>query len=280
MEVRFPGPANRGKTGSIFSGRVSNVYSPHLFSATVRSNARVGKFSSSYTLVEVLVAVTLTLILLTAVVKVFSGVGDGISKSKKIIESFDRLRLTESLLRQDLGGITVTMIPPWKPDEAKGYFEYIENGYVPVVNPPLNYGDPPAVILDPNDPRSKPPYLQLSASNANNPPTPNNGDTTVGQRGDILMFTTRSLTRPFIGRCNLPPVPGNPANQNKTVQSDVAEVAWFLRGRTLHRRVLLVLPGLTGSTPIGTQSPPTTTSPSPLYPAYFSKLRRREFLPR
>ena len=47
---------------------------------------------SGYTLVEILVATTLTLMLMTAVVTVFGGVGDGISKSRRALEQFDRLR--------------------------------------------------------------------------------------------------------------------------------------------------------------------------------------------
>ena len=61
----------------------------------------------------------------------------------------------------------------------------------------------------------------------------------MGQRGDILMFTTRNAARPFVGRYAL-----NVDQTNPTLQSDVAEVAWFLRGTTLHRRVLLVAPGV------------------------------------
>jgi hypothetical protein len=56
----------------------------------------------------------------------------------------------------------------------------------------------------------------------------NPADPTVGDFDDILMFTTRSSGRPFVGRGG---------------QSYVAEVAWFIRGHTLHRRVLLVMPG-------------------------------------
>ena len=33
-------------------------------------------------------------------------------------------------------------------------------------------------------------------------------------------------------------------DQSGTIQSDVAEVAWFVRGRTLYRRVLLVAPAV------------------------------------
>ena len=69
--------------------------------------------------------------------------------------------------------------------------------------------------------------------------SPGPADLTVGQRGDILMFTTRNAARPFVGRYQLSVDATNP-----TLQSDVAEVAWFLRGKTLHRRVLLVVPGV------------------------------------
>src|SRR5208283_901168 len=64
-------------------------------------------------------------------------------------------------------------------------------------------------------------------------------DSSVGERGDILMFTTRNAARPFLGRYALSVDSSNP-----TLHSDVAEVAWFLRGTTLHRRVLLVAPGV------------------------------------
>ncbi|MEX0585349.1 MAG: prepilin-type N-terminal cleavage/methylation domain-containing protein, partial [Pirellulales bacterium] len=56
-------------------------------------------------------------------------------------------------------------------------------------------------------------------------------DSTVGDVDDVVMFTTRSSHEPFIGR-----------NGGTTALSQVAEVAWFMRGTTLYRRVLLVLP--------------------------------------
>ena len=61
--------------------------------------------------------------------------------------------------------------------------------------------------------------------------TPAIADSAVGQVGDMVMFTTRSSGQPFVGKAN-----------GGTAQSYVAEVAWFIRGHTLHRRVLLVLP--------------------------------------
>jgi type II secretory pathway component PulJ len=169
---------------------------------------------SGYTLVEILVATTLTLMLMTAVVTVFGGVGDGISKSRRALEQFDRLRTAAQQLRLDLQGVTVTLDGrAARPEENRGYFEYIENGQagLQAVNSDLS-GSPPDVTVSPQG------YINR----------------------DILMFTTRNAIRPFVGQYALSVDPNNPA----TIQSDVAEVAWFLRGNTLHRRVLLVAPGV------------------------------------
>jgi hypothetical protein len=60
------------------------------------------------------------------------------------------------------------------------------------------------------------------------------------------MFTTRSSSRPFQGRYYRNRYQGTtqtPVLEDSTLESFVAEVAWFVRGRTLHRRVLLVVPG-------------------------------------
>ena len=196
------------------------------------------KRRSGYTLVEILVATTLTLILMTAVVTVFGAVGDGIAKSRRAMEQFDRLRTTAQQLRLDLQGVTVTLDGrPARPEENQGYFEYIEGGILTVPNTQLNItsGTPQAINEQ---------ALTPSGSN----------DLTVGERGDILMFTTRNAARPFLGRYS----PPNPVDSsNPTLQSDVAEVAWFLRGTTLHRRVLLVVPGVNQNTGFANLPPST-----------------------
>ena len=172
---------------------------------------------SGYTLVEILVATTLTLILMTAVVAVFGEVGDGIAKSRRAMEQFDRLRTAAQQLRLDLQGVTVTLDGrPVRPEENQGYFEYIEGGILSMPQPNGSPGTPQAI----------------------NDVTGGTNDTSVGERGDILMFTTRNAARPFLGRYSQSVDSSNP-----TLQSDVAEVVWFLRGTTLHRRVLLVAPG-------------------------------------
>ncbi len=170
---------------------------------------------SGYTLVEILVAVTLTLILMTAVVQVFGGVGDGIAKSRRALEQFDRMRTAAQQLGMDLAGETVKFDGrPVRPEESQGYFEYIETAYSGLM----------AINSD-----TGLPDLTVSESNPSMPGAVNH---------DVLMFTTRNATRPFLGRYSRSVDPNNP-----TLQSDVAEVAWFLRGNTLHRRVLLVVPG-------------------------------------
>ena len=100
---------------------------------------------SGYTLVEILVATTLTLILMTAVVAVFGGVGGGIAKSRRAMEQFDRLRTAAQQLRLDLQGVTVTLDGrPTRPEENKGYFEYIEGGILSMPQG-TNLGTPQAI---------------------------------------------------------------------------------------------------------------------------------------
>ena len=71
-------------------------------------------------------ATTLSLLLLGAVVRMFGDVGQGITDSRAMLESADRLRVVQARLQQDLAGVTVTMNPPRKPENNEGYFEYIE----------------------------------------------------------------------------------------------------------------------------------------------------------
>ena len=82
--------------------------------------------SSGYTLVEILVATTLALILLGAVVRMFGDVGRGITDSRAVLEARERLGLVATRLQMDLAGVTVTMNPPRRPEDNEGYFEYIE----------------------------------------------------------------------------------------------------------------------------------------------------------
>ena len=147
-------------------------------------------------------ATTLSLLLLGAVIQIFGKVSESITDSRAMLESAERLRLAATRLQQDLAGITAPLNPPLKPEMNLGYFEYIEGAWTATINDAVN-------------PAATPP-----------------ADSTVGDYDDVLIFTTRSTGRPFVGR-----VPVTMTNLSGTIQSDAAEVAWFIRGRTLHRRV-------------------------------------------
>jgi type II secretory pathway pseudopilin PulG len=183
--------------------------------------------TAGYTLIEILVATTLALMLMGAVVAMFARVGESINDARSMLEAADRLRLAAARLQADLGGLTVTVNPPRDPANNEGYFEYIEG---PVVTTPFSantFGNNTTVN----------PSLPLPSQIAFNTDNGNSADTSVGDFDDILMFTTRSSGRPFVGLA-----------LGSAVQSEVAEVAWFLRGRNLHRRVLLVMPSLNQNT--------------------------------
>lgn len=185
--------------------RLNRVLSP----ARHKGNSR----RAGFTLIELLVATTLTLILMAAVVSLFGNLANSIAESRSTLEMTDRLRTVSTMLQSDLAGATATMLPPQRSDAARGYFEIIEG--------PIGAG--PSMV----SPESVAIKLDATGNQVR--------DTTVGDFDDILMFTTRSADRPFVGR--------HAGSADGMTRSDLAEVAWFVRGNTLYRRVLLIAPG-------------------------------------
>ncbi|MGQ9576005.1 MAG: PilW family protein, partial [Thermoguttaceae bacterium] len=190
---------------------------------------------SAYTLVELLISTVMALIVMFAVVSIFGMIGQGVSDSQATLEMSENLRQAAATLKNDLEGVTVTMDPPRSPESGEGYFEYTEGPIGPVLRP-----DVVAFNTD-----------------VDGQPVP---DTVVGDIDDILMMTVRSRSEPFVGRTRvkrycLPsekpdgvdngagtlPQP-QPFVLVRSVESHEAEVIWFVRGRTLYRRVLLILP--------------------------------------
>ncbi|MBM4093938.1 MAG: prepilin-type N-terminal cleavage/methylation domain-containing protein [Planctomycetes bacterium] len=188
------------------------------------------------TLVEMLVAMALSLLIILAVTQVFRLVGDNVLASRAVLEMAGQLRGTADQLQGDLDGLTVP-VRPW-PDASSGlgYFEYYEG-------PLWDMG------LGPMGAPGR--YSESS----------------VGDIDDVLMFTARSKGEPFAGQIlgtidytnpNRPRLLYNPAApQMSVIYSQVAEIAWFTRFNdwngntfpdpgevTLHRRVFLVLPNL------------------------------------
>lgn len=154
------------------------------------------------TLVEMLVATTLTLIIMGVVAQLFGILGNSISNSRAALAMAVQLRAVSLALRLDLAGATAPTVPPVAADGDAGYLEIIEG-----------------IESDTSQGTS-----QL-----------------IGDCDDALLFTTRTLDRPYVGAFS----------GTSSIESRTAEVAWFCRpsavttaGMTLYnlyRRQLLVL---------------------------------------
>lgn len=197
--------------------------------------------------VELLAATVISLIVMGATVQLFGTVGNQITYGRSNIEQGDRLRGAIERLRKDLRGVTVDMRAWNRPEDASGYFEIVKG---------------PSSAWDKG--------VSGPVANPNSSP----GASLGGYTADGLFFTTRSRDVPFVGRAG---------QSGGTVESQVAEVAWYLQPTnmaatsgtgatvytnpktyTLYRRLMLVLPGINSS--IATGSPPSITSSQYLDP--------------
>jgi hypothetical protein len=165
------------------------------------------------TLVEMLVSLVCVLLLMLAYTQLFSSVGTRITEARSMIDLTNRMRSAASRLRTDLAGHTCDLIPPQNPASGDGYFEYIEG---PLHDKPGENG----LIAD-------------ATSGADSK--------FLGDTDDVLMFTVRSKDAAFTGHYNSTPV-----------QSQIAEVVWFLRP------TMLVDPSSSGTATVPA-SPPTFT---------------------
>ena len=82
------------------------------------------------TLIELMVAMAVTLLLMGAVVSLFGFLGDTISNSKSDIEMLDRLRQASELLQTDLTRLTLQPGPPQGGREQDGFLEWVEGGHL------------------------------------------------------------------------------------------------------------------------------------------------------
>jgi type II secretory pathway pseudopilin PulG len=112
------------------------------------------------TLVEMLVATTMTLIIMGIVAQLFSVLGNTVNSSRSTMDVSSRLRSVANKLRQDLAGVTVPTLPPVAADADAGYLEIIE-------------GAATDTSLGTNQ--------------------------IIGDGDDALMFTTRAPQQPFVG---------------------------------------------------------------------------------
>jgi len=226
------------------------MISPALVSRSQFSACFCARSRRGLSLVELMAATVISLIVMGATVQLFGTVGNQISNGRSNIELGDRIRTAVERLRKDLRGHTADTLAWNRAEDASGYFE--------IVKGPLSTWDmkssPTTASTTPGGTLTgyAPNVVSLS-----NPPKL--------VQGDMLFFTTRSRDQPFVGRL-----------QTSSVESQVAEVAWYLYPTllgtspnqtqtipptyTLCRRQLLVLPGLKASVVSGT--PPAIVASS------------------
>ena len=170
------------------------------------------------TLVEMLIATTITLIIMAAVAEVFGLFGAGVSDSRSVIEMTDQMRSAAYRLRQDLAGATAPTLPPLDPEQEQGYFEYIEG-------PATDANAAAGALLDAAD------ATALTAD-----------------CDDILLFTSRSSGGPFVGRFQTGTIESPVAEIGWFCKRASTQVAGGPTLYTLYRRQLLVL-GYVGAGP-------------------------------
>lgn len=169
---------------------------------------RFDRNQRGFTLIELVVAMAVSLILVGILVRMFGSVSDGVTTARNIINVENRLRAAAQRLQSDLENVTLLPETSVNPESDAGYFTIIEGPKGPV-----------EIVTGATD-----------------------------DRDDMLMFTVRSKDEPFVGRWQ------DPDGNTQIVESQVAEIAWFVRDGTLYRRVLLVLPDLPLQTPAADES--------------------------
>lgn len=171
------------------------------------------------TLTEMLIAITVTLVLLAAMVNAFRVLSDEITDSRAILDVAGQLRSTCETIRSDLRGLTVPVQPWVDPADGLGYYEQCEY----------------SVVSHDSDFTTTP-------------------DNLIGDLDDVLMFTARSTGKPFRGRVQ---TLGGGFQTIESPVAEIA--IWTLLHDnngdglldrsigeyvTVHRRVLLVRPDL------------------------------------
>jgi prepilin-type N-terminal cleavage/methylation domain-containing protein len=187
------------------------------------------------TLIEMLIAMTATLILMAAVTQVFAVFGSAVSASRSILNTDAKLRVVAWKLREDLAGVTAQTLPPRNPASGEGYFEVIEGP-----------------LLD-------------SASTTG----------TIGPADcdDALLFTTRASNEPFLGRATTgKSLQSTEAEIAWFARRDDPSPNSPITTYSLYRRQLLVV-GYVGSGSFAASNVSGTTSWTDFYSQYDLSVR-------
>ncbi|MCL2709625.1 MAG: hypothetical protein FWE95_01995 [Planctomycetaceae bacterium] len=181
-------------------------------------------FPAAYTLVELLIALALSLFVLLAVTELLSRVGGTMNETRSAMGTSAQLHEAAMLLRQDLAQIPDSLATKPARIADKNVDSVSDNdGYLEIIEGPA--GVFPYIFKDSNGDPVPHPYVDRQGR----------PDATVGDVDDILLFTAivKAGAAPFRGLIN---------NDGKLqiAEREAAEIAWFVRGNTLYRRVRLI----------------------------------------
>ena len=197
------------------------------------------------TLIEVMIATTLTLLLMLALAQGFKTLSETVSAGRSKLALSDQLRGISSLLKSDLAGLTVDSSNPQPSNAAAGYFKYYDG--------PIS--DTSATLFN---------YLPAGTVEQRV------GANRWGDIDDVLMFTSQAeegaffngrmpLALLYINNLNkgLPAPPASTADWVIAWQTEIsiaaryAEIAWFMRPLNDDGTIVIqeTLPPAYGDTP-------------------------------
>ncbi|MGD9632064.1 MAG: PilW family protein [Pirellulales bacterium] len=247
-----------------------------------RRNRAVSRQSSAFrqrrvrafTLVEMLIAMAITLVMIGAVVTLFANISNSVRNRRAVIELSGQMRHARNMLQQDLQGATCNGLVWQRPDENQGYIEIIEGPHREAQASDLVDGRENTTVGANYNPEIDHKTSIIPASNvpfADSTWLTDGGS--LGDYDDILLLTVRNEHEPFVGRAPLTngsarAVRPNqtdanlmPAWEPATITSPLAEVVWYAVEnpeeavnddagrffgepgmRTIYRRTLLVAP--------------------------------------
>jgi prepilin-type N-terminal cleavage/methylation domain-containing protein len=192
----------------------------------VHSNIRT-KPRSGFTLLEMLVSVTLVLLMMTLFTVILQIATESVKTQRKIAEDDQKVRALTGMFRADIAKRTMRRVQPFFPGESAD-------------NSPTGFGNRQG-------------YFYLSTNNSNS-----GGDDMLQLTVDVNQTQANSDLTAFFGRAerlvdrvagvaeslsinpNQPELDDGQLNLNSTVSSSAAEVCYFIRNGNLYRRVLLL----------------------------------------
>jgi prepilin-type N-terminal cleavage/methylation domain-containing protein len=249
------------------------------------------------TLIELMVALAITLIMMTAVITLFANLSGTVSDSRALIEISERLRATRNRLQLDLAGHTASTIPPLRPEDGEGYLEIIEGPNTDAWSAFYNAAGATTQLSGNSVPNAANNQL-IEYSGFANPslgaPAYSTTNDIMGDTDDVLMLTVRSQGEPFVGwgaYTYTNPMNGATTVTRALMESPTAEVIWYAvpNGRsiptaaspsgavsppiqlfTLYRRVLLVAPQLVPVSSVGKVYSFNPTAPASI-PSFYNQ---------